>query len=277
MGRVYNFSAGPAVLPEEVLREAQEEMMDYRGCGQSVMEMSHRSKVFDDLINETEEDLRDLMQIPDNYRILYMQGGASLQFAMIPMNLMRHGVADYIITGQWAKKAWQEAQKYGILHKEKEPYEVLSTNWLSYREILKLKRVESMVEVYYNSGQFQNTLEYLVPQFEDAFIFYEKLGTFYEEKGYSEISHSRMRRYEILLEFLKEETQIDAETAAQYMLYDLYLRERLKKRPSFAADQKPYESAVWAYRKEHRISRTAHIEVFPGGNCPIMRQQKMLC
>ena len=159
----------------------------------------------------------------------------------------------------------QEAQKYGILHKEKEPYEVLSTNWLSYREILKLKRVESMVEVYYNSGQFQNTLEYLVPQFEDAFIFYEKLGTFYEEKGYSEISHSRMRRYGILLEFLKEETQIDAETAAQYMLYDLYLRERLKKRPSFAADQKPYESAVWAYRKEHRISRTAHIEVFPGG------------
>ena len=159
----------------------------------------------------------------------------------------------------------QEAQKYGILHKEKEPYEVLSTNWLSYREILKLKRVESMVEVYYNSGQFQNTLEYLVPQFEDAFIFYEKLGTFYEEKGYSEISHSRMRRYEILLEFLKEETQIDAETAAQYMLYDLYLRERLKKRPSFAADQKPYESAVWADRKEHSISRTAHIEVFPGG------------
>ena len=159
----------------------------------------------------------------------------------------------------------QEAQKYGILHKEKEPYEVLSTNWLSYREILKLKRVESMVEVYYNSGQFQNTLEYLVPQFEDAFIFYEKLGAFYEEKGYSEISHSRMRRYEILLEFLKEETQINTEKVAQYMLYDLYLRERLKKRPSFAADQKPYESAVWAYRKEHRISRTAHIEVFPGG------------
>ena len=159
----------------------------------------------------------------------------------------------------------QEAQKYGILHKEKEPYEVLSTNWLSYREILKLKQVESMVEVYYNSGQFQNTLEYLVPQFEDAFVFYEKLGAFYEEKGYSEISHSRMRRYEILLEFLKAETQINTETVAQYMLYDLYLRERLKKRPSFAADQKPYESVVWAYRKEHRISRTAHIEVFPDG------------
>ena len=113
MSRVYNFSAGPAVLPEEVLKEAQEEMLDYRGCGQSVMEMSHRSRVFDDLINETEADLRDLMQIPDNYRILYMQGGASLQFAMIPMNLMKNGVADYIITGQWAKKAWQEAQKYG--------------------------------------------------------------------------------------------------------------------------------------------------------------------
>ena len=159
----------------------------------------------------------------------------------------------------------QEAQKYGIMHKEKEPYEVLSTNWLSYREILKLKTVESMVEVYYNSGQFQNTLEYLVPQFADAFIFYEKLGAFYEKKGYGEVSHSRMRRYEILLEFLREETQIDAEIAAQYMLYDLYLRERLKKRPSFASDQKPYESAVWAYRKEYKISRTAHIEVFPDG------------
>ena len=117
MSRVYNFSAGPAVLPEEVLKEAQEEMLDYRGCGQSVMEMSHRSKVFDDLINETEADLRDLMQIPNNYRILYMQGGASLQFAMIPMNLMKNGVADYIITGQWAKKAWQEAQKYGKANK----------------------------------------------------------------------------------------------------------------------------------------------------------------
>lgn len=117
MSRVYNFSAGPAVLPEEVLKEAQEEMLDYRGCGQSVMEMSHRSRVFDDLINETEADLRDLMQIPDNYRILYMQGGASLQFAMIPMNLMKNKVADYIVTGQWAKKAWQEASKYGKANK----------------------------------------------------------------------------------------------------------------------------------------------------------------
>ncbi len=113
MGRVYNFSAGPAVLPEEVLREAQAEMLDYHGCGMSVMEMSHRSKVFDDLIHETEADLRRLMQIPDNYKVLFLQGGASLQFSMIPMNLMKNRVADYIITGQWAKKAWQEAKKYG--------------------------------------------------------------------------------------------------------------------------------------------------------------------
>ncbi len=113
MGRVYNFSAGPAVLPEEVLKTAQAEMLDYHGCGQSVMEMSHRSKVFDDLIHETEADLRTLMQIPDNYKVLFLQGGASLQFSMIPMNLMKNRVADYIITGQWAKKAWQEARKYG--------------------------------------------------------------------------------------------------------------------------------------------------------------------
>lgn len=159
----------------------------------------------------------------------------------------------------------KEAEKYGIMHKEKEPYEVLSTNWLSYKEVLRLKMVESMVEVYYNSGQFQNTLEYLVPQFADAFTFYEKLGAFYEKKGYSEISHSRMRRYEILLEFLREETDLDADVAAQHMLYDLYLREKLKKRPSFAADQKPYESAVWTYRKKHKISKTAHIEAFPDG------------
>ncbi len=113
MSRVYNFSAGPAVLPEEVLQKVQSEMMDFNGCGMSVMEMSHRSKVFDDIINEAEQDLRDLMGIPDNYKVLFMQGGASLQFAMIPMNLMKNRVADYVITGQWAKKAWQEAQKYG--------------------------------------------------------------------------------------------------------------------------------------------------------------------
>ena len=113
MSRVYNFSAGPAVLPEEVLKEAQEEMMDYRGCGMSVMEMSHRSKMFDDIINEAEQDFRELVGVPDNYKILFLQGGGSLQFAQIPMNLMKNRVADYIITGNWAKKAYQEAQIYG--------------------------------------------------------------------------------------------------------------------------------------------------------------------
>ncbi|MDY2938911.1 MAG: 3-phosphoserine/phosphohydroxythreonine transaminase [Fusicatenibacter sp.] len=117
MSRVYNFSAGPAVLPEEVLREAQEEMMDYRGCGMSVMEMSHRSKMFQNIIDEAEADIRELMGIPSNYKVLFLQGGASLQFAMIPMNLMKNRVADYIVTGQWAKKAYQEAQKYGKANK----------------------------------------------------------------------------------------------------------------------------------------------------------------
>jgi phosphoserine aminotransferase len=113
MHRVYNFSAGPAVLPEEVLKEAAEEMLDYQGTGMSVMEMSHRSAAFDEIIKTAEQDLRDLMGIPDNYKVLFLQGGASQQFAAIPMNLMKNGVADYIVTGQWAKKAYQEAQKYG--------------------------------------------------------------------------------------------------------------------------------------------------------------------
>ena len=117
MSRVYNFSAGPAVLPEAVLKEAAEEMMDYRGCGMSVMEMSHRSKMFESIIQEAEADLRELLQIPDNYKVLFLQGGASQQFAMIPMNLMKNRVADYIVTGQWAKKAWKEAQKYGKANK----------------------------------------------------------------------------------------------------------------------------------------------------------------
>jgi len=117
MSRVYNFSAGPAVLPEEVLKEAAEEMLDYRGCGMGVMEMSHRGEVFDGIIKEAEKDLRELMNIPDNYKVLFLQGGASQQFAMIPMNLMKNGVADYIVTGQWAKKAYQEAQKYGKANK----------------------------------------------------------------------------------------------------------------------------------------------------------------
>lgn len=117
MSRVHNFSAGPAVLPEEVLKEAAEEMLDYNGSGMSVMEMSHRSKVFDEIIQTAEADLRDLLKIPDNYKVLFLQGGASQQFAMIPMNLMKNRVADYIVTGQWAKKAWQEAQKYGTANK----------------------------------------------------------------------------------------------------------------------------------------------------------------
>ena len=113
MSRVYNFSAGPAVLPEEVLQEAAAEMMDYKGCGMSVMEMSHRSKVYDNIIKEAEQDLRDLMNIPDNYKVLFLQGGASQQFAAVPMNLMRNKKAGYIVTGQWAKKAYEEAQMYG--------------------------------------------------------------------------------------------------------------------------------------------------------------------
>ena len=117
MSRIYNFSAGPAVLPEPVLAEAAEEMMDYRGCGMSVMEMSHRSKMFQNIIDEAEADIRSLMQIPDTYEVLFLQGGASLQFAQIPMNLMKNRVADYIITGNWAKKAWQEASIYGKANK----------------------------------------------------------------------------------------------------------------------------------------------------------------
>ena len=117
MSRVYNFSAGPAVLPEEVLKEAADEMLDYRGTGMSVMEMSHRSKAYETIIKEAEADLRDLLNIPDNYKVLFLQGGASQQFAMIPMNLMKNKVADYIVTGQWAKKAYQEAGIYGKANK----------------------------------------------------------------------------------------------------------------------------------------------------------------
>lgn len=117
MGRIYNFSAGPAVLPEEVLREAAEEMLDYKASGMSVMEMSHRSKTYDSIIKEAETDLRELMNIPSNYKVLFLQGGASLQFAAIPMNLMKNGIADYIVTGEWAKKAYQEACMYGKANK----------------------------------------------------------------------------------------------------------------------------------------------------------------
>ena len=161
---------------------------------------------------------------------------------------------------------YHEAQKYEILYKEKEPYEVLSTAWLSYEDILKLKMVESMVEVYYNSGQFRKTLSWIETYYQEMFSFYESLGAYYEEKGYEEISHSRLRRYEILLEFLKEKTQLSVNTASQHMVYDLYLREKLKKRPVFAMDQKPYEASVRNYRKANKIPKTAHIEVFGDGS-----------
>ncbi len=116
MGRIYNFSAGPAMLPVEVLKEAADEMLDYRGTGMSVMEMSHRSKAYESIIQEAEKDLREVMNIPDNYKVLFLQGGASQQFAMIPMNLMKNRVADYIVTGQFAKKAYQEAQLFGKIN-----------------------------------------------------------------------------------------------------------------------------------------------------------------
>ena len=198
-----------------------------------------------------------------------------------------------VLKGSHMKEMTEE---YGIVYKEQEPYEVLGTKWLPYEDILRLKMVESMVELYYNSGQFQNTIACVEPLFEDAFTLYERLGQFYEKKGYSEISHSRMRRYEILLEFVKEEleeqeskkladdqklkAENSAETAkednrnvdtvtwekvADSMIYDLYLRENLKSHPSFEMDQKPYEKAVWEYRRLEKVPKTAHIEVFRDG------------
>ena len=156
-------------------------------------------------------------------------------------------------------------EEYKILYKDREPYEVLSTAWLTYGEILRLKMVESMVEVYYNSGQFKNTLVFLEGYFEDPFRMYEALGRFYEKRGYSEISHSRIRRYEILMEFAGEHSEIPLEKLSDVMLLDLYLRENLKSRPAFASDQKSYERMIWAYRKEKKIPKTAHIEVFRDG------------
>ena len=155
--------------------------------------------------------------------------------------------------------------EYQILYKDREPYEVLSTAWLTYGEILRLKMVESMVEVYYNSEQFKNTLVFLEKYFDDPFRMYEALGRFYEKKGYSEISHSRVRRYEILMEFAGEQKEIPSEALSDVMLLDLYLRENLKSRPSFASDQKPYERLIWDYRKAKKIPKTAHIEVFRDG------------
>ena len=171
-------------------------------------------------------------------------------------------------------------EEYGIVHKELEPYEVLGTKWLPYEDILRLKMVESMVEVYYNSGQFQNTLALVGPAFKDPFTMFEKLGQFYEKNGYTEISHSRMRRYEIFLEFMKEEIRIGEvreitwEMVADRMVYDLYLRENLKSHPSFEMDQKAYERSVWEYRRQEKIPKTAHVEVFRDGRVLLFDYEK---
>ena len=156
-------------------------------------------------------------------------------------------------------------REYGIVYKNREPYEVLSTKWLDYGHVLKLKNVENMVEVYYNSGQFQKTLEYAESFFPDAFSIYEGLGIFYMEKGYGDVSHTRMRRYEILLEYLETVPGISRAEVADRMILDLYLRENLKSRPGFAGNQKPYEKLVWDYRKRANVPKNAHVEVFGNG------------
>ena len=156
-------------------------------------------------------------------------------------------------------------QEYEIVYKTREPYEVLSTKWLDYDHVLKLKNVENMVEVYYNSGQFQNTLEYLEGFFPDAFSIYEGLGRFYMEKGYGDVSHTRMRRYEILLEFLENVPEISMDKVKDQMVYDLYLRENLKSRSGFAKDQKPFERQIWDFRKREKVAKNAHVEVFADG------------
>lgn len=156
-------------------------------------------------------------------------------------------------------------REYGIVYKTQEPYEVLSTKWLDYDHVLKLKTVENMVEVYYNSGQFQNTLEYLEKFFPDAFSIYERLGSFYMEKGYGDVSHTRMRRYEILLEFLEDVPEISMDQVKDQMVYDLYLRENLKSCPGFARDQKPFERQIWDFRKREKVAKNAHVEVFTDG------------
>ena len=156
-------------------------------------------------------------------------------------------------------------REYGIVYKTQEPYEVLSTKWLDYDHVLKLKTVENMVEVYYNSGQFQNTLEYLEKFFPDAFSIYERLGSFFMEKGYGDVSHTRMRRYEILLEFLEDVPEISMDQVKDQMVYDLYMRENLKSRPGFARDQKPFERQIWDFRKREKVAKNAHVEVFADG------------
>ena len=168
----------------------------------------------------------------------------------------------------------REAGGYGICHKAKEPYEVLCTRWLSYEDVLLLKEVESMVEIYYNSGQFGHTVAYLEGFFPDAFLFYEALGRYYRKKGYGEISHSRIRRYEILLEFAGEYPGIERDVLIEKMLMDLYLREHLKSRPSFAPYPGEWEAAVREYRRREGIPKTAHIEVFSDGRALLFNYEK---
>ena len=168
----------------------------------------------------------------------------------------------------------QMEKEYGIVHKEKEPYEVLSTNWITYEDVLNLKKVENMVEVYYNSGQFENSLKYVETLFPDSFTVYEALGRFYEQKGYDCISHNRLRRYEILLEFIESLKQGDVQKGADVLVLDLYLREKLKSRPSFAKDQKAEEKKIWAYRKQENIPKTAHIQVFWDGRVLLFDYEK---
>ncbi|MEI3438485.1 MAG: B12-binding domain-containing radical SAM protein [Blautia sp.] len=168
----------------------------------------------------------------------------------------------------------QMEKEYGIVHKEKEPYEVLSTNWITYEDVLNLKKVENMVEVYYNSGQFENSLKYVETLFPDSFTMYEALGRFYEQKGYDCISHNRLRRYEILLEFIEGLKQGDVQKGADALVLDLYLREKLKSRPSFAKDQKAEEKKIWAYRKQENVPKTAHIQVFWDGRVLLFDYEK---
>lgn len=168
----------------------------------------------------------------------------------------------------------RETGGYGICHKAKEPYEVLCTRWLSYEDVLLLKEVESMVEIYYNSGQFVHTVAYLEGFFPDAFLFYEALSCYYRKKGYGEISHSRIRRYEILLEFAGEHPGIERDVLIEKMLMDLYLREHLKSRPSFAPYPGEWEAAVREYRRREGIPKTAHIEVFSDGRALLFNYEK---
>ena len=154
----------------------------------------------------------------------------------------------------------EKQPEYHLITGEKEPYEVMSTEWLSFDEVLRLKSVEEMVEVYYNTGQFGTTLALAEGYFNDPFSFYESLGEYYEEKHLSTLSHARIRRYEIFMDFLEERTEADPDAIRDSLVQDLYLREKLKSRPAFALDQKPYEEAIWHYRREKRIAKTAHIE-----------------